>query len=118
MVSITYPKPEIRCAFCKRTLSEPRVVHGVGNLGPECYSKVAGLEPMLAYAAEARGTRGALHNLVKTLEHVGFKVRLVDSGEDERGFTLYRVRVVGAQEDEAIRGRKEAYLAEFAKAAA
>ena len=111
-------RQDIRCAFCKRTLSEPRVVHGIGHLGPECYSKVAGLEPMLAYAAEARGTRGTLHNLVRTLEGVGLKVRLVDAGEDERGFSLYRVRVVGASDNEAIRGRKEGYLAQFAKAAA
>ena len=86
-----------RCALCNREIKPgSRHVTGLGQLGPECHHKVAGLEPMFEQLATMQGYASRMTQVRDTLKNLGFKAKLAISGTDGIS-SLYRVFVTGTQ---------------------
>ena len=104
------------CALCNRPISiSNKVISGIGKVGPECYSKYAGLESYI------KRLQGRAFNYGTALQHInilkcsGIQARLEPKGENTYG-SLYSINIVGLLKQKAHYPKSFAdYRIEFAR---
>jgi hypothetical protein len=73
------------CAKCGKTLrNTPHHIEGIGNLGPECYRHVAGLEQLLEHKFNRWMPHREAMQVRDTLNRLGLKYKQLYRGSDER----------------------------------
>ena len=82
------------CTLCRRTVTGPHIIRGLGAVGPSCKEKVAGLERAFEVLDGLTGYPGDLKGYQGTLLSMGYTSKLVPVGE-RNGSTVYRVQPTG-----------------------
>lgn len=83
------------CALCSRPINvSNKMIRGIGKVGPECYSKYAGLESYIAQLGGKYFNYSVAIKHARILKYSGIRVRLDAKSENAYG-SLYGIVIVG-----------------------